>query len=99
MLCSYKLFWASGELTAVICAFFILDSLEAGNWRGLLLIVSGFALFTFFYVYFFIDESCRWLFLTQQKEEAKEILKKLIKATDPSKMTYLEDEDKIEKMD
>ena len=46
-----------------------------------------------------MDESCRLLMFKGRKEEGKEILAKIIKETDPTKMYYVEDEQYIIKLD
>lgn len=49
-----------GLLFGVILAYFILDSISAGNWRALMLWSVGPGLIAFIGALFFIDESPRY---------------------------------------
>ncbi len=82
----------------MVSCIVILDSMQSGNWRFVLMLLAGIAFLTFIFLVVFLTESVRYLFVIGRQEEALEVLGVMIKENNPGKMFYIEDEEKRERL-
>ena len=80
--------FAFGELVAAVVAWFMLDNLNEGNWRGAVAWLCIPAAVSCVYLYFVMDECSRFDYLNGKEEEAWETLGIMAKDN-------VEDEEKI----
>lgn len=75
----FQLVYPVGQIVAVWIAYFTLDTLTSGNWRGMLGFSSLPAFMSFVCCLFFVDESARFELQNGFMENPVKILKKMSK--------------------
>lgn len=71
-----------GQLSAALIGYFLLESLDKGNWRLLLIFCSLPSIFAGLLAYLFLDESARYLIQQGKYEESFAICEKITREND-----------------
>ena len=89
-------FFTIGEMITCLIAVIFLDTFSSGNWRALVMWSAVPGILTFFLVYFYLEESPRYLLVFRQYEEAFRLMNNIIRRnnkTDKQALTQLEKEE------
>jgi len=87
-------FFTIGEMITCLIAVIFLDTFSSGNWRALVMWSALPGIFTFLLVYFFLEESPRYLLVFQKYDEAFRHINNIIKRNNKSNCQALSQEEK-----
>lgn len=98
MLVTINFFLTFGKLYGCLLGFIFLDSLNSGNWNGMMAFSSLTPLTVFFFTICMLRESPRFLLAASRFEESFEVLNYMILKNNPnSELLTVEEKDQIKK--
>jgi len=92
---SMNFFVTLGIVWGCVLAYFCLDTFDEGDWRLMMRLSCIPAVIDCILIYYFLDESSRFLLLTRNYDQAFNVIDKMITMNNSQEKEVLDDNDKV----